>query len=188
MISNELYNSTSVVADELADLLQKHELKIVFAESCTAGLVSAILAQHPGISKWLCGSAVTYRVPVKEEWLQIDTELIKRFTAVSPEVTMEMARSVLAKTNDADLSIAITGHLESGASDQGTFVILSKGTRNTRTDIRADSERLSLQESTRSLRQWEAAKLALNAAIQHVKNLQNTTNITIRKLDLSEND
>ena len=177
VISNELYNSTCVVADELAKLLQKHELKIVFAGSCTAGLVSAILAHHPGISKWLCGSAVTYRAAVKEEWLQIDPDLIKQFTAVSPEVTIEMARSVLTKTNDADLSIAITGHLEPGASENGAFVILSKGTRETGSDTRADSERFRLHESTRCLRQWEAAKLAIHAAIQHVNNLQTPTNI-----------
>jgi len=46
-------------AKRLAQILEEQNRKIVFAESCTGGLVSATLTQIPGISSYHCGSAVT---------------------------------------------------------------------------------------------------------------------------------
>ncbi len=56
-------------AQRLVDVLKRLDTKIVFAESCTAGLVSATLARVPGVSAYLCGSAVTYRDEVKTAWV-----------------------------------------------------------------------------------------------------------------------
>ena len=44
------------LAQSLANCLNQRQVGVVFAESCTAGLVAASLAQVPGISRWLCGS------------------------------------------------------------------------------------------------------------------------------------
>ena len=119
MITETLFHEAGKAANELAEMLTRHDLKVVFAESCTAGLVSATMAGISGISSRLCGSAVTYRVPVKESWLGIDPELIETRTAVSPEVTRSMAEAVLEKTDDATLALGITGHLEGGESEEG---------------------------------------------------------------------
>ena len=174
VIPKELYETADALGQKLAGLLQKNDLKIVFAESCTAGLASAILGQNSGISNWLCGSAVTYRVPIKEEWLQIDPGLIKRFSAVSAEVTIEMARAVLFKTRDADFSIAVTGHLESGESEKGTFVNISVGFRKSEIDIHATNKQFLLVETSRCQRQWEAAAFAFKTAIGHLEKLSET--------------
>ena len=48
-------------ARRLAKILAATNHKIVFAESCTAGLVAQSLSRIPGISPWHCGSMVTYR-------------------------------------------------------------------------------------------------------------------------------
>ena len=58
-----------VQATRLFDMLRDREVRVVFAESCTAGMVSATLAAVPGISDYLCGSMVTYRPEIKENWL-----------------------------------------------------------------------------------------------------------------------
>jgi PncC family amidohydrolase len=98
-------------AQNLADLLGRRRLRIVFAESCTAGLVSATLARVPGISEWLCGSAVVYRLDTKHRWLGVPEDLLQNPGPVSREVACAMAAGVLERTPEAELSAAITGHL-----------------------------------------------------------------------------
>lgn len=99
------------LSETVARLLQSRELKVVLAESCTAGLVAAALGQVPGISDYLCGSAVTYRSHTKEQWLGVAAAHLQRPGPVSLLVTKEMACAVLERTSEADLSVAVTGHL-----------------------------------------------------------------------------
>src|SRR3954465_4450135 len=85
-------------AMRVAALLKSRDLRIVFAESCTGGLVSASLAQIPGISSQLCGSAVTYRDATKSEWLGVAPAKLKGKGAVSAGVARLMALGALKKT------------------------------------------------------------------------------------------
>lgn len=104
----------SLVA-QAGTLLAAQGRRVVFAESCTAGLVAATLARRPGISEHLCGSAVTYRQATKSNWLGVSAATLERHTAVSEAVTAEMAWGVLANTPEADVAAAVTGHLGPGA-------------------------------------------------------------------------
>ena len=99
------------LCEEIAQYLAERRLRVVFAESCTAGLVSASLARVPGISEHLCGSAVTYRTQTKHAWLNVDAELLTSPGPVSEIVAARMASAVLAKTKEADLALSVTGHL-----------------------------------------------------------------------------
>ena len=101
----------SAEAKRLAQILEAKNLKIVFAESCTGGLVSATLTQIPGISSYHCGSAVVYQVETKAEWLGISRDLLDDPGPVSREVAVEMAEGVLRRTPQADLAASVTGHL-----------------------------------------------------------------------------
>jgi len=98
-------------ARALASTLRERQLKVVFAESCTGGLVSASLTRIPGISEYLCGSAVVYRVGTKAEWLNISSDILHKPGPVSRVVAVEMAKEVLDRTPEADLAASITGHL-----------------------------------------------------------------------------
>ncbi len=98
-------------AQQLAQWLIAHDQKVVFAESCTAGLLAAALGEIPGISAHLCGSAVTYRERTKIDWLRVERQAIERFTAVSEQVAAQMALGVLSNTTEADLAASVTGHL-----------------------------------------------------------------------------
>ncbi len=98
-------------AEQLAGLLRQRNLRIVFAESCTGGLVCSSLTRIPDISACLCGSAVVYRIGTKECWLGIPPEDLARYGAVSLQIATQMATRVLEKTPEADLASAITGHL-----------------------------------------------------------------------------
>jgi nicotinamide-nucleotide amidase len=103
--------SLLAAARRLARLLSSTGHKIVFAESCTAGLAAASLARVPGISAWHCGGMVTYRNETKAAYLGIDPQLLKRPGPVSDKVARLMAEGVLLKTPEATISASITGHL-----------------------------------------------------------------------------
>jgi nicotinamide-nucleotide amidase len=95
----------------VAKLLEQTGHKVVFAESCTAGLVAASLSRIPGISAWHCGGMVTYRNETKTAYLGISSKVLKRPGPVSAQVARQMAESVLSKTPEATVAASITGHL-----------------------------------------------------------------------------
>jgi PncC family amidohydrolase len=98
-------------AARVAKALRRTALKVVFAESCTGGLVSGALTRIPGISAHHCGGVVVYRNSTKHAYLDIPEKLLAGFGPVSPQTTSFMASSILAKTPEADVSLAVTGHL-----------------------------------------------------------------------------
>ena len=167
-----LVDATLESASDLASLLGHAGRKIVFAESCTAGLISAAMGSVSGISDRLCGSAVTYRESVKRDWLGIDAQLVDRYTAVSAEVTRAMATAVLHRTAEADYSVAVTGHLEPPQSRPGAMVFLSLGYHQSGTVVVTEARQILLRSETRIARQWEAARTALEMAAEQIGRLE----------------
>jgi PncC family amidohydrolase len=110
-------------ARRLGELLKHRDLKIVFAESCTGGLISASLTRIPGISAYLCGSAVVYQVETKTSWLGISPKILNKPGPVSRAVALEMAEQVLKITPAADVSASVTGYLGPGAPKRQDGVI-----------------------------------------------------------------
>ena len=82
---------STTVARRVAGLLKKTNRKIVFAESCTGGLVSGALTKSPGISQWHCGGVVVYRNETKQDYLGIPASVLKNPGPVSAEVAELMA-------------------------------------------------------------------------------------------------
>jgi nicotinamide-nucleotide amidase len=105
----------STLVRRIAALLKQQNLKVVFAESCTGGLVAGALTQVPGISDYHCGGVVVYRNATKRAYLGIPARLLKHPGPVSEVVAREMASRVLQLTPEADIAAAVTGHLGPGA-------------------------------------------------------------------------
>jgi len=102
-----LFSSDGASVDEqVGELLKGHT--IALAESCTAGLMAARLAERPGSSSYLLGGAVTYANEAKVAQLGVDPALIERHGAVSPEVAAAMADGALERFG-ASVALAITG-------------------------------------------------------------------------------
>jgi len=166
---------------EIASLLRQSRRRIVFAESCTGGLVSASLARVPGISDFLCGSAVVYRLDTKAKWLDVSEALLRNPGPVSEAVARAMALGVLDHTPEADLAASITGHLGPNApDDQDGLVFIGVARRSSETSreviVHAFEHRLPSDtsergqisgDSTREQRQWLATELVLT----HVRSL-----------------
>jgi PncC family amidohydrolase len=169
-------------AEQLAEQLRRSGLRVVFAESCTAGLVTATLARIPGISEHVCGSAVVYRNATKTAWLGVSAEALADESTgpVSEQVAAAMARGVLARTPEADMAVSVTGHLGPDAPahlDGVIYVgIARRDTRGgevriervLRKTLAAEFEPSSEMPSLRLLRQQEAAAFVLHSAVSAI--------------------
>src|ERR1700754_3114882 len=97
-------------AEQIVKLLRRKKLTLVTAESCTAGLLAALLSKPDGAGDVLEGGFVCYSKEQKNVALHVSPVTLKEKTAVSSEVAEEMARGAL-KRSTATTAIAVTGVL-----------------------------------------------------------------------------
>lgn len=90
------------------DFLDQHDLTVVTAESCTAGLMAGSLADLPGCGKWFKSGYITYSPEAKMHILGVNQHTIDRFNLTSEEVAREMAQGVL-RISEANVAVANTG-------------------------------------------------------------------------------
>lgn len=88
--------------------LRQKGLTAAAAESCTGGLVSAMLVDVPGASQVFLEGAVTYSNGAKIHRLGVSEETLARCGAVSAETAREMARG-MRKSSGADIAVSTTG-------------------------------------------------------------------------------
>ncbi len=106
------------LAAALGALLVARQDTLVTAESCTGGLLSAMLTDIVGSSAWFRGGFITYENARKTIDLGVKSDQLTQHGAVSHEVAIAMARGALLRTN-ATVAIATTGIAgPSGGSDE----------------------------------------------------------------------
>jgi len=145
--------------------LREAGLTLGVAESCTGGLVGAMLTSVPGASDYLLFDAVTYANAAKESVLGVSPDTLRAHGAVSEEVAAEMAEGAL-RIAGADLAVAITGIAGPGGGSPekpvGTvcFALARRGaeTFTHRRRIPGDRDRI------RTLAAYVALRLVLRAA------------------------
>lgn len=91
----------------VGDLLRAKKLSLGLAESCTGGLVGALITQHPA-SDFFLGGVVSYANQVKLELLGVDADVLSRHGAVSPEVAHQMADGA-RRLFGSDVALSLTG-------------------------------------------------------------------------------
>ncbi len=93
----------STIAEQLAELAERHELTVAVAESLTAGNVAAALGAAPDSAVWFRGAVIAYSTEVKRRVLDVpDVPVVSE---VAARAMAEGVRSLL----DADLAVATTG-------------------------------------------------------------------------------
>ena len=99
----------SSLEKRIGELLKINNQTISTAESLTGGQIAANLVSVAGSSAYYKGSIVSYSAETKINLLGVSAETIKKYSVVSKEVALEMARGVKEKmqTNNA---IAVTGN------------------------------------------------------------------------------
>ena len=88
--------------------LRKKKLTIAVAESCTGGLLGAILSEHSGSSDYFRGGMEVYSDEAKTVLADVPPQLIHSHGAVSSVVAGALARGARAKLG-AKIGLGITG-------------------------------------------------------------------------------
>jgi len=94
---------------EVARFMKEHELLLVTAESCTAGLIAARLADVPGAGQLLDCAFVVYSPEAKVQCLRVSPETLRNHNLTSEPVACEMALGALSNSRRANVAIANTG-------------------------------------------------------------------------------
>ena len=117
------------------------------AESCTGGTIASMITSVPGSSEYFLGSVVSYANSVKTNVLEVPSDIIKEYGAVSEECVRAMAEGV-RKVTGSDYSVATSGIAGpgGGSTDKpvGTVWIgisSEKGTEAFRCQFRGDRKR-----------------------------------------------
>lgn len=92
------------------------DLRLATAESCTGGLLAALLTDVEGCSHIFERGFVAYSEAAKTEMLGIPAELIEREGAVSKAVALAMTEGALARSK-ADIALSVTGY--AGSAEEG---------------------------------------------------------------------
>jgi nicotinamide-nucleotide amidase len=95
-------------ADAVLDLAHDGDLKLATAESCTGGLLAALLTDIEGRSHVFERGFVVYSKDAKCDLLDIARGKVESCGAVSKEIAIEMALGALRRSQ-ADVALAITG-------------------------------------------------------------------------------
>ena len=94
--------------EHVVDALRERGLTLGTAESCTAGLVAARVANVPGASDVLLGGVVAYANDVKQRQLGVPAAVLEAHGAVSAETARAMAEGVRSALG-VDVGVSVTG-------------------------------------------------------------------------------
>jgi nicotinamide-nucleotide amidase len=105
-------------AETLIQRCLDRKLRLVVAESCTGGLITAAITAIPGASRVVDRGFVCYSYEAKEQDLGVPKALTDEFGAVSQPVAAAMATGALQRTGGhSQVSLAVTGVAGPEASD-----------------------------------------------------------------------
>ena len=96
------------LARELGGLLRQRGLTLAIAESCTGGLLGALITDQPGSSAYFLGGVVAYSDQAKREQLGVSPAILTRHGAVSSETAEAMAAGVRTRFGST-VAAAVTG-------------------------------------------------------------------------------
>jgi len=96
------------ITEKVHELLVTKNVRVATAESFTGGLIAERLTEKAGSSNYFLGSIVAYNKKIKNQILNIKTELLNNFGTVSKECVQAMVESA-AEIFGSDLTVATTG-------------------------------------------------------------------------------
>lgn len=143
------YGEETSLASVVVEELKKRQKSITAAESLTAGLFQATLADFSGVSAIFNGGFITYSLEEKSKMLDISEQELKEHGVVSEFTARKMAEQARLKTQ-SDYGVSLTGvagpdSLEGHpagtvfiglAQEQGTEVIKVNIGGRSRADVR----------------------------------------------------
>jgi nicotinamide-nucleotide amidase len=96
------------LAERVGRKLLEERLRLVTAESCTAGWIAKALTDVAGSSRWFECGYVTYSDAAKIRDLGVSAATISAHGAVSEQTVREMATGAI-RVSGADIAVAVSG-------------------------------------------------------------------------------
>jgi nicotinamide-nucleotide amidase len=103
--------------ERVLDAACDRDLMLATAESCTGGLLAALLTDVPGRSHVFERGFVVYAKQAKCDLLAIERKRVDSCGAVSREIALDMATGALA-ASEADIALSITGYAGPPGKDE----------------------------------------------------------------------
>ena len=97
--------------EQLERIIQKftsEKITLAIAESCTGGYISHMITNISGASKVFERGIICYSNQSKIQLLNVDSEIIEKYGAVSESVANQLAFNIRVLSN-TDIGIGITG-------------------------------------------------------------------------------
>ncbi len=105
---NYFGSNEETLASVVGKLLQAAQQTLSVAESCTGGGLGAMLTETPGSSSYFLGGIIAYANQIKEGLLNVNSQDLVEYGAVSETVAKQMALGVKQQLH-TDWGISITG-------------------------------------------------------------------------------
>lgn len=135
---------------ECGKRLREQKLTIAFAESATAGRLTAEFALLPDAGNFLKGGFVCYDASLKEKVLKVSPQLVATYTPESEEVTEAITRGLIPLI-PADLHVGITGLTAPGGSETPEKPVGTMFVYGIKTGTRIFSERIEFTGSPEAI-------------------------------------
>ncbi len=103
----------------IGKLLTANNKTLATAESCTGGYIAHLLTAIPGASSYFKGAIISYSNQMKEELLDVQSNTLMNYGAVSEATVKEMVTGVIKKLQ-TDYALAVSGILgpDGGSTDK----------------------------------------------------------------------
>ena len=97
------------LSKQLLEICAKKNMKLLTAESCTGGLLSANITRIAGASDVFSYGFICYSDESKKKFLNVKNETLNSYGAVSYETVKQMLEGLCYQAKSKTLTIAISG-------------------------------------------------------------------------------
>lgn len=154
----ECLNKEQTIEEILVEQLKEKNFTIATVESCTGGLLAGTIVNAKGASDVFNEGYITYSNKAKEKLVNVSSETLEKYGAVSSQTAREMAEGA-ARSAEAQVALSTTGIAGPGGGTKekpvglvyiactvsGKTEVLKNLFQGTRQEVREQSVQKALQ-------------------------------------------
>ena len=158
------------LARNLLECCLSKNIKLITAESCTGGLLSANITRVAGSSGAFSYGIICYSNESKRKFLNVDDKTLKSYGAVSFETVKEMLDGLCKLAQSKTLTIAISGVAGPGRSESKPVGLVFIGVKISSLDTEVITE-LNFGNIERNKIQQKSVQEALKISLAIIKEI-----------------
>ena len=157
------------LSEELLKICFEKNIKLLTAESCTGGLLTANITRVAGSSNVFSYGFICYSNNSKKKLLNVSDKAINSYGAVSYQTVKEMLAGLCDQAESKTLTIAISGVAGPKRSEDKPVGLVFIGTKLSWYDTEVIAE-LNFGDIERNKIQQKSVKEALKMSLSLIKN------------------